>query len=39
VVNGDNPLGKLAHRFKYSVTASNYSRYISHIQSSICIPL
>ena len=32
VVNGDNPFGKLAHRFKYSVTASNYSQYISHIK-------
>ena len=32
VVNGDNPFGKLAHRFQYSVTASNYSQYISHIK-------
>ncbi|MDA8241746.1 MAG: PHP domain-containing protein [Nitrospiraceae bacterium] len=32
VVNGDNPLGKLAHRFKYSVTAANFSQYISHIK-------
>lgn len=32
VVNGDNPLGKLAHRFKYSVTAHNFSRYIDHVR-------
>jgi len=32
VVNGDNPAGKLAHRFKYSVTASNFSHYLSHVR-------
>ena len=32
VVNGDNPLGKLAHRFKYSVTAANFGQYLSHIK-------
>ena len=32
VVNGDNPVGKLAHRFKYSVTADNFSKYISHVR-------
>ncbi|MEJ2696122.1 MAG: PHP domain-containing protein [Candidatus Sulfobium sp.] len=31
VVNGDNSLGKLAHRFKYSVTSNNFYGYIDHI--------
>lgn len=31
VVNGDNSLGKLAHRFKLSVTAKNFDEYISNI--------
>lgn len=31
VVNGDNSLGKLAHRFRYSVTSGNFYRYIDHI--------
>jgi predicted metal-dependent phosphoesterase TrpH len=32
VVNGDNSIGKLAHRFKLSVTASNFEEYISNIK-------
>ncbi len=32
VVNGDNSLGKLAHRFRYSVTSENFYRYVSHIR-------
>ncbi|MCG6551133.1 MAG: hypothetical protein L7F77_02300 [Candidatus Magnetominusculus sp. LBB02] len=32
VVNGDNPLGKLAHRFKYSVTSDNFNQYMCHIK-------
>jgi predicted metal-dependent phosphoesterase TrpH len=32
VVNGDNSLGKLAHRFKYSVTSDNFYRYVDHIR-------
>ncbi|MDI6727579.1 MAG: PHP domain-containing protein [Thermodesulfovibrionales bacterium] len=32
VVNGDNSIGKLAHRFKLSVTASNFDEYISNIK-------
>lgn len=32
VVNGDNSFGKLAHRFKYSVTADNFSRYMEHVR-------
>ena len=31
VVNGDNPLGKLANRFKFSVTEDSFSPYMSHI--------
>jgi predicted metal-dependent phosphoesterase TrpH len=33
VVNGDNSFGKLAHRFKYSVTSSNFYRYVEHIMA------
>ncbi len=32
VVNGDNPLGKLAHRFRYSVTPDNFYKYMDHVQ-------
>ncbi|MBF0463601.1 MAG: PHP domain-containing protein [Nitrospirae bacterium] len=32
VVNRDNPLGKLAHRFKYTITADNFTQYIYHIR-------
>ncbi|MBF0488222.1 MAG: PHP domain-containing protein [Nitrospirae bacterium] len=32
VVSGDNSFGKLAHRFKYSVTANNFNQYMSHIK-------
>lgn len=32
VVNGDNSIGKLAHRFKLSVTAANFDEYISNIK-------
>lgn len=32
VVNGDNSIGKLAHSFKLSVTASNFEEYISNIK-------
>lgn len=32
VVNGDNSIGKLAHRFKLSVTAKNFDKYISNIK-------
>ncbi len=32
VVNGDTLLGKLAHRFKYSVTEDNFDDYMSHIK-------
>ncbi|MBF0457936.1 MAG: PHP domain-containing protein [Nitrospirae bacterium] len=32
VVNGDNSFGKLAHRFKYSVTSHNFSQYMCHIK-------
>lgn len=32
VVNGDNPLGKLAHRFRFSVRADNFQEYLSHIK-------
>jgi predicted metal-dependent phosphoesterase TrpH len=31
VVNGDHPLGKLANRFKFSVTEDRFSPYMSHI--------
>jgi predicted metal-dependent phosphoesterase TrpH len=33
VVNADNPLGKLAHRFKYSVRADNFNKYMDHVRS------
>jgi predicted metal-dependent phosphoesterase TrpH len=32
VVNGDNSIGKLAHRFRYSVTSNNFYRYVDHIR-------
>lgn len=32
VVNGDNSMGKLAHRFKLSVTAKNFDEYISNVK-------
>ncbi len=32
VVNGDNSFGKLAHRFRYSVTSDNFYRYVDHIK-------
>jgi predicted metal-dependent phosphoesterase TrpH len=32
VVNGDNSFGKLAHRFRLSVTHRNFSDYVSHIR-------
>ena len=33
VVNGDNSLGKLAHRFKYSVRADNFDEYMDQIRA------
>jgi hypothetical protein len=32
VVNGDNSLGKLAHRFRYSITSRNFYQYVEHIE-------
>lgn len=32
VVNGDSSIGKLAHRFKLSVTSANFDEYISNIR-------
>ena len=32
VVNGDNTLGRLAHRFKFSVTAGNFGSYFAHVK-------
>ena len=32
VVNGDNPIGKLAHRFRLSVRADNFDEYIGGIR-------
>jgi len=32
VVNGDNSFGKLAHRFRLSVTHSNFGEYVFHIR-------
>ena len=32
VVNGDTSFGKLAHRFRYSVTEDNFDDYMSHIE-------
>jgi predicted metal-dependent phosphoesterase TrpH len=32
VVNGDNSLGKLAHRLKYSVRADNFDEYICSVR-------
>jgi predicted metal-dependent phosphoesterase TrpH len=32
VVNGDNSMGRLAHRFKLSVTAKNFDEYISNVR-------
>lgn len=31
VVNGDNTLGKFAHRFNYSVRGDNFERYMDHV--------
>ena len=31
VVSGDNSFGKLAHRFRFSVTEDNFDDYMSHI--------
>ena len=31
VVNGDTSFGKLAHRFRYSVTEDNFDDYMSHV--------
>lgn len=32
VVNGDNPIGKLAHRFRLSVTRDNFNEYTEKIK-------
>jgi 3',5'-nucleoside bisphosphate phosphatase len=32
VVNGDTSFGKLAHRFRYSVTEDNFDDYMSHVE-------
>jgi predicted metal-dependent phosphoesterase TrpH len=32
VVNGDNTLGKLVNRFRFSVTADNFEEYVAHIR-------
>ncbi|HAM51305.1 MAG TPA: phosphotransferase [Nitrospiraceae bacterium] len=32
VVNGDSPIGKLAHRFRLTVGVENFDAYISHIR-------
>jgi predicted metal-dependent phosphoesterase TrpH len=32
VVNGDNSIGKLAHRLRLSITAENFDEYISNIK-------
>jgi len=32
VVNGDNPIGKLAHRFRLSVREDNFDEYVSNIR-------
>jgi predicted metal-dependent phosphoesterase TrpH len=32
VVSGDNSFGKLAHRFRFSVTGDNFDDYMSHIR-------
>ncbi len=32
VVNGDNFIGKFAHRFKLSITEKNFSEYMAHIR-------
>jgi predicted metal-dependent phosphoesterase TrpH len=31
VVNGDSPVGKLAHRFKYTVDKDNFSEYLNAV--------
>jgi predicted metal-dependent phosphoesterase TrpH len=33
VVNGDNVIGKFAHRFDYTVTGENYAEYMGHVRS------
>lgn len=32
VVNGDNTLGKLVNRFRFSVTTDNFEEYVAHIR-------
>ena len=32
VVNGDSPLGKLAHRFRFTVNEANFEAYASHVR-------
>lgn len=32
VVNGDNPFGMLAHRFRFTVSESNFSKYMQEIR-------
>ena len=32
IVNGDNLLGQLAHRFKYTLNAANFDGYMSHVR-------
>jgi predicted metal-dependent phosphoesterase TrpH len=32
VVNGDNLIGKLAHRFKYTINSDNFDRYMTHVK-------
>ena len=32
VVNGDNAIGKLAHRFQLSIKEDNFNEYLSHIR-------
>lgn len=32
VVNGDNPIGKIAHRFRLSVREDNFDEYVSNIR-------
>src|SRR5512135_3687459 len=31
-VNGDNAIGKLAHRLKFTINQENFDRYISHVK-------
>jgi len=32
VLNGDNPIGKLANRFKFSLTEDRFETYMSHVK-------